>query len=100
VTPAGGRRGTELADAELATLRTQIVELRRAAGVPDGATHDEALRMINARSAQFDRIGPLVVLWPTRAPSTATLPADYERGYGDAYRQAVLDLRTALGWPQ
>lgn len=79
--------------------RTQIADLRTAAGVPDGLTHDEAVRYLTHVHGRLDRVGRLAVLWEPHAAVGVTLAPDYQRGRADTYRDVISELRAALGWP-
>lgn len=80
-------------------LRDRITELRTAAGVPAGLTHDEAVRYLTHVHGRLDRVGRLAVLWEPHAAVGVTLAPDYQRGRADTYRTVITELRAALGWP-
>ena len=90
------RRGTP-EDAD--ELRMQLAVLRSAAGVPGELNDVEAVRFLSSISGKLDRVGALVLAWEPRAAQGVTLSPDYQRGCADAWRQALTELRAALGWP-
>ena len=94
-----GRYGDPRADTEIARLRAETLHLRAAAGVPDGADHDQACRYLTHLHRRLDLIGVLAVAWEPHAAVGVTLAPDYQRGRACAYREAITELRAALGWP-